>query len=85
MNVAAAVLMGAALIAGSVVWASDRAGRDTRCAGFLASDFGAGALSRLSGSEIENGGKPTLSDAITRQGADAARLAMAGCRLDRQQ
>ncbi len=48
MNVATAIVVGAALIGGSVAWASERASRDARCAGYLASPNGGEALFRFS-------------------------------------
>jgi hypothetical protein len=44
MNVSVAVLVGAALIAGSVVWAVDHVTRDVRCWAYLASTGGSNEL-----------------------------------------
>ena len=80
MNVAAAVLIGAAVIAGSVVWASDRAGRDTRCAGYLASNSGGNALAQLAGLEAKEGRGPV--PLTSSAGYFLAGLQMAGCRFN---
>jgi hypothetical protein len=62
MNIAAAIVIGTALIGGSVMWSSDRAGWDARSAGYLASDGGGTALSRLAELEIEAGGNSIPPD-----------------------
>jgi len=54
MNVQVAILIGASLIGGSVVWAADHAAKDARCAGYLASDSGGLALYRLSLVELDS-------------------------------
>ena len=54
MNISVAVLLGATIVGGSVAWTGDQASRDTRCAGYLASESGGKALFLLSQLEAES-------------------------------
>lgn len=83
MNMSVAILVGAALIGGSVVWASERAARDTRCAGYLASNDGGLSLGRVAVLELNNGGQAYERKPDSRWAIEESGLRMAGCRLDR--
>jgi hypothetical protein len=97
MNVSAAILIGAAVIGGSVVWTSERAARDVRCAGYLSSASGGEALFRVTAIGIDSDKRARAAaerddlDAMMAAGTAGvekaryfvAGLQAAGCRLNR--
>jgi hypothetical protein len=63
MNIiAGSIVVGAAIISGSLIWATDRTAQDARCAGYLASPKGGEALFTFSVLELQRGGR--LGDAL---------------------
>lgn len=70
---AIATVVGASIIAGSIVWASDQHAKSVRCAGYLASANGSDSVLRIFG-----GGKNDR----TSQAAFHA-LKLAGCPFER--
>lgn len=70
---AIATIVGAIIIAGSVVWASDQHARSVRCAGYLASVNGSDSVIRIFGSG---------SNSRVAQEAFRA-LTLAGCPFER--
>lgn len=89
MNVSAAVVIGAALIAGSMAWSADWVARDARCIGYLASNSGGDALMRVAAAMQKAPKAGSLDEecfgetpATTNAKPYLAGLQMVGCRLD---